>query len=727
MTQDSFVPGAQPHPEIVASTGPPAPVGAIPKTTEKTVPESALPRSEQRPQEDRIDRDILVQQTKDQIRDLIQEIATLAKSDCSVEEFYEGFLLRTTSALASAGGAIWIQEPDQKRLSLHYQINLKQTSLATEKSAQIQHTLLLNKLLESSEPTLVPPNSGKIDEDEAANPTDFLLVVAPLVIDQETVGLVEILQRPGTGPATQRGYLRFLIRMCSLASSFLKDRRLRSFSDQQSMWQKVEQFIKSAHHSLEPQQTAYTIANEGRRLIECDRVSVALAEGSKMKVKAVSGLDTIERRAEQIKLLSKLASTVCKGGEPLWYSGDSEDLPPQIEKRLHEYVDKSHTKMLAIIPLTDQQIAEEESTTAHTKAPKNLGALIVEQLTDARIAPATENRVAVVAEHGQSALINSIEHSSIFLMPLWRVLGKSLAPFRRSNLPKTAIVVALIGLIGFALCVVPYSFTLGANGKLIPTDKIEIFANVDGTLTEISVPTNPYATVEKGYVLATMINNDMMVEIEELDGQLNQANSNLRKFIRAEASQSDATERILLAGQVESTKKEVDGLKKTIAFKRKLIDSLIVKSPMRGQVVNWQPRRNLLGRPVSRGQNLMTIVAPNTQWEIELEMPERRVGHLFDAFRESKEPLEVGFSLVSNPGREFVGTVVDINRNLEVKSDDGNTATVRVRFENNQVPVDLLRAGTRVRAKVQCGDRSIGYVLFHELIETTRTNLMYWF
>lgn len=727
MTQDSFVPGTHPKTDFVASTGPPAPVDPSSKTPPQADSGSPSTPHFEKPQSvGGIDREILVQQTKEQIRDLVQEISELAQSDCSVEEFYEGFLLRTTSALASVGGAIWIQEPDQKHLSLHYQINLKQTPLATDKTAQVQHTLLLNKLLESAEPTLVPPNSGKIDVDEAGNPTDYLLVVAPLTIDQETVGLVEILQRPGTGPATQRGYLRFLTRMCGLASGFLKDQRLRSFSDQQSMWQKVEQFIRAVHQSLDPQQTAYTIANEGRRLIECDRVSVGMADGSRIKIKAVSGLDTIERRAEQIKLLGKLVSTVCRAGESLWYSGDSNDLPPQIEKRLHEYVDKSHTKMLAIIPLIDHQPGD-NSTDKQEKTPKNLGALIVEQLTDARIDPTTENRVAVVAEHGQSALINSIEHSSIFLMPLWKTLGKALAPFRRSNLPKTAIVLGILTLIGFAMCVVPYSFTLGANGKLIPTDKMEVYASVQGTLTDISIPDDPYATVERGYVLATMINNDLMVEIEDLDGKLKQAESNLRKFRRAELLQSEPTERVLIQGQIQATQEEISGLNKALAFKRRQLDNLTVRSPMRGQVVNWQPRRNLLGRPVSRGQNLMTIVGPDTQWEIELEMPERRVGHLFKAFRDSKEPLQVSFSLVSDPGREFVGKVVDINRNLEVKSDDGNTATVRVKFDNGQIPDDLLRAGTRVRAKVECGERAIGYVLFHELIETTRTNLMYWF
>jgi multidrug resistance efflux pump len=731
MNQDSLTPGALPTPEITASTGPPAQNAAqssqhaagSTESSTSTIP----PRFEDRPVSNGFDRN-LVQQTKDQIRNLIQEISEIAKSDCSVEEFYEGFLLRTTSALASVGGAIWIREPDHKHLSLHYQINLKQTSLAVDKSAQAQHTLLLNKLMDSAEPTLVPPNSGKIDTDEAGNPTNLLLVIAPLIIDQQPVGLVEILQRPGSGPATQRGYLRFLNRMATIASDFLKDQRLRSFSDQQSMWQKVEQFIKAAHGSLNPQQTAYTIANEGRRLVDCDRVSVALAEGSRMKIKAVSGLDTIERRAEQIKLLSKLTSTVCKGGEPLWYSGDSSDLPPQIEKRLHEYIDKSHSKMLAIIPMTDEANESDESSDSSNRSVKNLGALIVEQLTDARIDPTTENRVAVVAEHGQSALNNAIEHSSIFLMPVWRALGKLLAPFRRSNLPKTVLVLGLLGMIGFALCVVPYPFTLGSNGKLIPTEKIEVYANVDGTLTEITAPEDPYATVEKGHILATMINNNLMVEIEDLDGKIKQAESDLRMWIRTEQLPNQSQlERTRVRGQIVGTRKLILSLNKSRNFKQKQFNNLTVRSPIRGQVVNWQPRRTLLGRPVSRGQNLMTVVSPDTQWEIELEMPERRVGHLFNAFQNSKQPLKVNFALVSDPNHEFEGTVIDINRNLEVKSDDGNTATVKVRFDNAQVPVDLLRAGTRVRAKVQCGNRSVGYVLFHELIETTRTNLNYWF
>ena len=726
MPQESFASNNLPPAEdIVVSTGP----SHVESTPEKTSIAAAAeipgaPKFKKRSVGNSIDKELL-EETKIQIRSLVNETAELAKSDCSVKEFYEGFLMRTTSALVSVGGAIWVQEPEDKHLSLHYQINLKQTSIATDQEAQVTHTRLLNQLLESGKPSLVAPNSGSKSAEDGGNPTDYLLVVAPLIIDQVPVGLIEILQRPGSGPATQRGYLRFLTRMGTIASDFLKDRRLRSFSDQQSMWQKVEQFIKAVHNGLDPRQVAFTIANEGRRLIECDRVTVALANGNRMRVEAVSGLDTIERRAEQVKLLGRLASTVCKAGEPLWYSGDSSNLPPQIENRLHDYIDKSHTKMLAILPMSEPGGDEDNEETRSSKPP--IGALIVEQLADARIESTTENRVAVVTDHGQAALSNALEHNSIFLMPVWKLLGKAMAPFRRSNLPKTFLVATILGFIGFALCVFPYSFSLSSNGQLIPTDKVDVFASLNGTLFDISVPDDAYATVEKGFVLATMTNNDLMVEIEQLDGELKQERENYRKFARAESQRgADKLDAILLAGERSRSEKKVAGLEKALTFKKQQAAELIVKSPIRGQVVNWQPRRTLLGRPVSRGQNLMTVVAPDTSWEIELEMPERRVGHLLNSQNEGEE-LSVNFSLVSNPGREFEGTVVMINRNLEVKSDDGNTVTVRVRFDNEQVPTDLLRAGTRVRAKVNCGTRSIGYVLFHELIETTRTNFMYWF
>lgn len=680
----------------------------------------------------------LVNQTKQQIRSLVKEIAELAKTDCGADDFYEGFLSRTASALASMGAAIWRRESSDSPLQLQYQINLKQTGLADNPQAQLRHSMLLTRLLETTEPSLVAPQSGLGDEidpnapvnTKAGNPTDFLLLVGPLVVESETVGLVEIFQRPGAGPTTQRGYLRFLTQMCEIASDYLRNQRLKLFSQQQVMWQQLEQFIRSVHRGLDTEQTVYTIANEGRRLLDCDRLSIATIQGRQCRIQSVSGLDSIERRADQIKKLNILATKVVRAGQPVWYADDEQDLPPQIDSRLHEYVDRAHTKMLAIIPLKESIPPDPSVDTYETKLGKPIGALIVEQLKDSTVTAAFRQRVNVVVEHSQTALTNSVSHNSIFLMPVWRMLGRMTGAFRGTNLVKSVTVLALlIGSFAF-LYLYQYPFTLGANGNLIPKVQHEIYAPIDGRLQEILVADTSDSIVEKGQVLARLINNDLLVEIENMEGRLKQLReqaSTLRQASFAVDEIENKFDRIMLEGDYSDVRQSILNLENELGLKRQKLKLLEITSPARGQVINWQARKNLIRRPVSRGQNLMTIVDPNTDWQIEIQMPERRVAHLIKTQNESETDLDVTFSLVSHPGKEFTGRLISLDRQLAVHSEDGNATLARIEFDNSQIPIDLLRSGTRVTAKVHCGDRSIGYVVFHELIETVQSSFMLWF
>ena len=262
----------------------------------------------------------LIEQTKQQIRSLVAEIAQLSKTDVAPEEFYGEFLPRIVSALAAVGGAVWTLNP-QGQLALQYQINLQETRLRESEEDQAQHARLLYKTLAGSEGVLVPPHSGPGQTDPldreavAANPTEFLLVLGLLRTDLETVGLVEIFQRAEAAPNTQKGYLRFLMQMCELAGDFLKSHQLRHFSHRQTLWTQLEDFTRAVHASLDPRETAYTIANEGRRLIECDRVSVAIRRGKKCKIEAISGQDLFDKRSNTVRLLNKLATAVVRSGD----------------------------------------------------------------------------------------------------------------------------------------------------------------------------------------------------------------------------------------------------------------------------------------------------------------------------------------------------------------------------------------------------------------------------
>ena len=68
----------------------------------------------------------LLEQTKNQIRKLVAEIADLAESDIQPNEFYVEFLNRAVAAVAASGGAFWMMD-GRGGLRLQYQVEFAVT------------------------------------------------------------------------------------------------------------------------------------------------------------------------------------------------------------------------------------------------------------------------------------------------------------------------------------------------------------------------------------------------------------------------------------------------------------------------------------------------------------------------------------------------------------------------------------------------------------------------
>ncbi len=95
------------------------------------------------------------------------------------------------------------------------------------------------------------------------------------------------------------------------------------------------------------------VANEGRRLVECDRVSVAIRHyGTKARIEAVSGADVVETRSNLVRLMRTLCERVLTWGEKLVFSGTRDDsLPPKVLAALDAYLAESNSKLLVVQPL----------------------------------------------------------------------------------------------------------------------------------------------------------------------------------------------------------------------------------------------------------------------------------------------------------------------------------------------------------------------------------------
>src|SRR5207237_1717475 len=113
-------------------------------------------------------------------------------------------------------------------------------------------------------------------------------------------------------PAAFQGFMNFLQGMAQLAARYTRNSKLRQMTGQEALWTQREAFARQVHASLNPTEVAYMVANEGRRLIDCDRVSVGIRIGRKTKIESISGADVVERRSNLVQLMRLLTERVIK-------------------------------------------------------------------------------------------------------------------------------------------------------------------------------------------------------------------------------------------------------------------------------------------------------------------------------------------------------------------------------------------------------------------------------
>jgi multidrug efflux pump subunit AcrA (membrane-fusion protein) len=593
----------------------------------------------------------LIEQTKQQIRSLVGEISQLSKTDVAPEEFYGQFLPKVVSALAAVGGAVWTTNPEG-RLALQYQINIQETHLRDNEEYQAQHSRLLYKALSCNEGMLVPPYSGPGDEEQttdetpAANPTAFLVLLGVLKTDLETIGLVEIFQRSDTVPSAQQGYLRFLLQMCELAGDFLKSHQLRHFSSRQALWTQLEDFARNVHASLHPREAAYTIANEGRRLIDCDRVSVAIRHGKRCTIEAISGQDMFDKRSNTVRLLGRLATAVVASGDAVWYAGDTRDMPPQVEEAVQEYVDEAHSKTVAVVPLRRPPPPEEDDPKKRVEPEPPFGALIVEQIEDSRVTSTLTQRTEVVCLHSSMALANALEHQSLFLMPVWRAIGKSRWVVEARTLPKTLSIGGGVLILLLILCLWPADFTIEAKGTVEPTRRQNVYAAVNGEVDDLPKTTADGATVAKGQLLLRLQSTEVEQATDELQGQWRTKQEQyyaVQRRLRSMAGKGKSDDRMQLEGEQAALKEELRSLDDQLKSQRAKQQELNVKSPIDGVIVTWDLRDRLTRRPVKPGDTLMRVADPTGPWQLELYVPDNHMGHVLarqqELYKESRKTL----------------------------------------------------------------------------------------
>jgi multidrug resistance efflux pump len=442
-----------------------------------------------------------------------------------------------------------------------------------------------------------------------------------------------------------------------------------------------------------------------------------------------------------VQAIEALVRVVARAGDPLWHPDPGRELPPQIEEELEHYIDESHATALAVIPLEKPRptpvvkpggvdaVAVAKAEAAPRAVPEPIGALVAEWFQSAAIDAGRRTRVDLVAEHGKVAIANALAHTSLPLYPLLDLIGKSRVLTTARNLPRTvAAALATLAAIA-ALIFVPAELRLEGKGTLEPVHRRDVFAGIDGVVERVEPGIEHGATVKQGQLLATLRNTELDVAMTDIIGRKATANEQL---VAAERSLKNGkltdAEKNRLYGERARLAREFASLGDQQALYEKKKEDLQVRSPIDGVVVTWQVRDRLLLRPVEKGQSLLSVADKTGPWELEVHMPDDRLGHVNRAALEAKKAgrdLMVDYILATDPGTRHRGAVKEIHEQAEVRGEEGNTVLVRVTIDPERHEKEELGAGASVTARIACGKRPLGYVWFHDLLSFIQTQVLF--
>jgi hypothetical protein len=495
---------------------------------------------------------------------------------------------------------------------------------------------------------------------------------------------------------------------------------------------------------------SYIVANEGRRLIDCDRVTVGVRVGRKAKVEAVSGCDVVEKRSNLVVLMRKLFDAVLAWGEKLVYNGTKDDsLPPTVLHALDAYLAESNSKLLVVLPLRDEREKESQKPSR--------SAMLMECFEPQAEPQQLVARLEVVGRHAAPALYNAIEHRRIPMRFLWLPLAAVQEGLGGKGKAITISIFLLLVALVSAMVLIQYPLKMDARGQLVPITRRYAYTSEDGRVEAILV--KPGDTVRPGTHLLRLKNLDTEGKIRVAEAQ-KRGNEALIGEIQLSLDRANAQDKPNLRIQLGEALKDLFKAEAELkALRRENPDTrkfgeFVVKAPeftedelsrrrrfLRDRGLNpltepkWTIlssdfRENLAGRTVDPSVQLIRLGDKHSGWEVEMKIPQKHLYQVMAAYKRlDTKRLEVDLLVRSDPTRTFKGLLY-LNRiggEATPQKDDNNenepVVTAYVSIDDRDIPEDqrvsndLLVTGTEVVAKVRCGNAALGYSLFYGVWE----------
>ncbi len=653
----------------------------------------------------------------------VEEIGRLLLECEAPEAFFAGFLERVLAATGAEAGAVWARGPEGD-YRLRSQLNLEAVGLEKAPEGKAGHAAALRLADRRGQPLWLAPHTppATADGEPAANATDHELFLAPVLVDGQAAGLVEIWRRGGADLRSARKLAHFLGEASGFVAAYLHRGQWEQLRGQEKLWERLQAYSRRVHSSLDPAEVAVLAANEARRLVGCDQLAVATGRRAGAEVEAISGAAFVERRGPLYRALTALCHAVREAGDPLVYAGaKQEGLPPAVVTALDGYLAHSPSRLLVALPLRDAR---------QKQGDKPCVVLVAECFRPDVAADQVRGRMEALAIDTASALYNAREYHRGSFGGLARWLVRVRDGLEGRYLAWAGLGFSAVLAAAAVLALVHIPLRLEARGELLPRDRQTVYSPLNGKVVEVKVRQGE--PVGKGQELVLMEDADLQLQIEQLGLKAGSAEERLAALRQQLGRATANEERNTLTREIIDQEYE---MRKAAAERDVLLQGsrsprkAPVVAPLTGKVLTFDPSDQLLGKTAKPGDPLLRVARVQGPWEVELYLPEGRVGEIREGLGRSPDgALEVAFLLESQPHRTYRGRLT--RDGLGGEATVRETAVVlpaRVEITDRDLLTQLeaMPVGVEVRARVNCGRRALGYVWFADLWEFVYEHLLF--
>lgn len=484
------------------------------------------------------------------------------------------------------------------------------------------------------------------------------------------------------------------------------DRFLASFS----------QFSTGIHESLEPRKMARFAADEMRVLLNVDRVTILKVTGRSCRALACSGQSRVNRRSSQIRNLEHIAYQVQKTGRRFLFPHGDDPLPESLMRVLSDYLQESSTQMFLVDPVPEWISTSQSDQPPHKSRIRH--AIVCEQFQNSVPTDTLLQRLGACREQLRIAAHNAQRYSRLRRIPGLNLLGHVWQGLTFSRSLLTACIVLLMTLAAWGLLSLERPYMVDCRGVLVPALRRNVYSPMDGHVTAVRVRESQ--RVQAGEVLLELTSPELTSRLLDAHNRLRQKSQEqnaVRADLRRALAQAARAQSAQLQAQSESLSVEIQTLHELIALLEEQQRQLTVVAPISGTVTTTQLEVRLKNKPVRRGEPLLEMMAEDGQWELELDVPEHRIGHL--AFEEAKS-LPVEYRLLSAPDQARQTILKKLgDRTVETPLAG---PTVKAWCPVDVRDLEHARIGMDVVARIETSQRSLLYLCFGDFYEYLQRN-----